>query len=187
MYKINSLLFLTLLSNLCFADIVFIGGVKHTVTDFDSPNSSTRVAKIDVIGDDGQELIFDITAIVEGKGKIRSEVSCTPKIDSSDVLFQQCTLIDDPEINDFVFDVKMSATCYPYLNPKPSEIVIGSDRDNRNIYTNLPIYEQLKDVTLTINNEVVTGGSCEILDVVITSYLQDISDIHLEVIISSPF
>ncbi|WP_281559082.1 hypothetical protein [Thalassomonas sp. RHCl1] len=162
-----------------FADVVYIGGVKHIVTDYSYSSDTRRIADIELIGDAGQELTFDITAIVSGLGRIKPDIICDYSAGS--VI---CYTGDDPDINDFVYDVRITATC---IADDGSTVAIGVDRDNENLYTSQPISDFRQEVTLTIDNTLVTGGKCDNLNIDIQGNLDVIEDVDLEVLVYEQF
>ncbi|WP_444925829.1 hypothetical protein ACJJI4_16555 [Microbulbifer sp. TRSA002] len=68
--------FVLLLASQSFAEMNFISGVKHNVTEYSYTSDTRRIAEIDVLSDGAQEISFDITAIVSGLGGLRSDVVC---------------------------------------------------------------------------------------------------------------
>jgi len=161
------------------ADVVYIGGVKHIVSEYSYSSDTRRIADIEIIGDEGQEITFDITAIVSGLGRIKPDIICDYSGGTT-----ICYTGDDPDINDFVYDVRITATC---VADDGSKVAIGVDRDNENLYTSQPISDFRQEVTLTIDNTLVTGGKCDNLNIDIQGNLDVIEDVDLEVLIYEQF
>ncbi|WP_020412382.1 hypothetical protein [Microbulbifer variabilis] len=178
-FKVVLLVLAFLLSSPLFAEVVAIAGVKHSVTDFFHSSDTRRIANIEIFGDSGQEITFDITAIVSGLGEIKPDVICR-----SSYARENCYTMDRPKIYDFVYDIRMTASC---IAEDGSKIAIGADRDNKNIYTNVPISELRKEVILTIDNTLITEGKCDNLTVDIQGDMDVIQDVDLEVYIYEVF
>lgn len=162
-----------------FADFVFINGGKYTITEFTTSTDTKRIAEFEVGGDDGQELTFDITAKVAGLGRIKPDIICDRSSGST-----VCYTGDDPNINDFVYAVRIVATC---VADDGATVTIGQDIDDENIYTSNPIYDFRKEVTLTIDKTLVTGGKCDNMNIDIRGNLDYIEYVDLDVLIYEQF
>ncbi|WDE05419.1 hypothetical protein SG34_000250 [Thalassomonas viridans] len=162
-----------------FADFVFINGGKYIINEFATSTDTRRIAEFEIDGDDGQEITFDITAKVAGLGRIKPDIICEYNAGST-----VCYTGDDPNINDFVYAVRMTATC---VADDGSTVAIGQDTDDENIYTSQPIHDFRKEVTLTIDNTLVTGGKCDNMNIDIRGNLDVIEYVDLEVLIYEQF
>ncbi|QFT56227.1 hypothetical protein [Microbulbifer sp. THAF38] len=159
--------------NQSFAEVVFISGVKHSVTEYSHSSDTQRVADIDILGDEGQEITFDITAIVSGLGRLNPDVICRYTYGRDN-----CYTRNHPRIFDFVYDVRVTANC---VAKDGSRTAIGADRDNKNVYTSVPISDFRSEVVLTIDNASISGEKCETLTIDIQGDLDVINDVDLKV------
>ncbi|WP_444943559.1 hypothetical protein ACJJIK_18900 [Microbulbifer sp. ZKSA006] len=161
------------LASQSFAETVFISGVKHSVTEYSYSSDTRRIAEIEVLGDGAQEISFDITAVVSGLGRLKPDVVCRDSYGG-----EHCYTRNHPRIFDFVYDVALTASC---VGRDGSRTAIGADRDNKNIYTNVPITDFRNDVVLTIDNGSIAADQCETLIVDIQGDLEAINDVNLKV------
>lgn len=162
---------------LAFADAVYISGIKHTLTSADFQRSGDDyIAHIDVIGDTGQNLLFDVDAVVIGDGYQEEKEVCfnyhpdEPPCSESYIR------------NAFNYAVDLQVTC--------SGINIGMDMDNKN--ERLRPGEQVnftrREVKLMVSKELATGGNCQQLQVQVKGRdVADIDTIYLDVIIGEVF
>lgn len=165
--------FVLLLTGQSFAEMAFISGVKHNVTEYSFTSDARRIAEIDVLGDGAQEISFDITAIVSGLGRLRPDVVC-----SYSHRGERCYTRNHPRIFDFVYDVAITASC---VAKDGTQTAIGVDRDDKNIYTNVPISDFRNEVVLTIDNGSITADMCDTLTIDIQGDLEAIEDVNLKV------
>ncbi|AWF82571.1 hypothetical protein BTJ40_18130 [Microbulbifer sp. A4B17] len=165
--------FVLLLTSQSFAEMVFVSGVKHNITEYSYNSDTRRVAEIDVLGDSAQEIRFDITAVVSGLGRLRPDVVCRYSYGG-----EHCYTRNHPRIFDYVYDVSITASC---IAKDGSKTAIGIDRDDKNIYTNVPISDFRNEVVLTIDNGSIASDKCDILTVDIQGDLESIDDVDLKV------
>lgn len=165
--------------------------------------------KIPVVGDVGQELIFDIDAHIEGEGYYDIGYECTNLIHVGEGVFMpvpgsigSCLFESVAPSDEFTFEVELSAYC--------SGTYIGSDIDNRNVLLqesyvesiraeaqNLlgneygalfpKIYDDHRDMNLLLDNRLSINGYCEELTITIEGNKTFIDKIDLDVLIAEPF
>lgn len=174
-----SALLMSALSTAVHADTVYVNGVLHTLAKSDFVQSGDNyTAYIDVVGDNGQQLIFDVDAIVGGNGY--------QEITYVRICHQMgpwgCTEPDVREIisNDFRYMVELQVTC--------SGIAIGSDMDNKNELVNGRVNDKYREVKLLTKKTTTTGGNCQQLKVEVKGLeLSSIHNISLDVLIAEQF
>ncbi|WDE05418.1 hypothetical protein SG34_000245 [Thalassomonas viridans] len=153
-------LLLPVFSSAALADTVYVGGTMHTLNKADfSQSGNNYTANIDVIGDYGQELIFNVDAKVAGKGAqdVHREWRCLLPRNAQPG--QWCA---EPDWlitydQDFRYQVEMKITC--------SGIAIGSDMDNKNELVNGFVANKDREVKLLVNKRITTDGNCQQLKV----------------------
>lgn len=180
-------------SHLAQADTIYINGTRHTLDKADFQQSGNKyVAYLDVVGDGGQNIIFDLDAIVTGKGKLkRPHWQCIFQLDAS----SSQAVIDEPILRpvcngggepryypyyNFGYDVQFTVTC--------SGHIIGRDRDNRNSFTEREVTNLNRDVTLTIDSTKALNGSCQSLMIEVDGIsLDTIDSIEVDATVSEAF
>ncbi|WP_281559076.1 hypothetical protein [Thalassomonas sp. RHCl1] len=193
MKLLNTLLLISLavFSGRSLADTVYVNGTLHTLSKSDFAQSGDNyTAYIDVIGDYGQQLIFDIDAIVGGDGF--QEVTYVTEVGDRCIRWNgkktpdhstciQYNLIEVPVYsNDFRYMTELQVTC--------SGIAIGSDMDNKNALVNGQVTDTYRETKLLVTNQKNTGGSCQQLKVEIKGLeLAAINNISLDVLIAEAF
>ncbi|WDE05398.1 hypothetical protein SG34_000145 [Thalassomonas viridans] len=160
-----------------FADAVYISGIKHTLTLADFQHSGEDyLANINVIGDSGQNLLFDVDAVVIGDGYQEEKEVCFTYHP------------DDPPCsesyirNAFSFAVDLQVSC--------SGINIGMDMDNKNerLRPGERVSYTRREVKLMVSKELITGGNCRQLQVTVKGRdVANIDTIYLDVIIGEVF
>ncbi|WDE11877.1 hypothetical protein [Thalassomonas haliotis] len=189
----NTLLLMSLavFSGRSLADTVYVNGTLHTLAKSDFVQSGDNyTAYIDVIGDYGQQLIFDIDAIVGGDGY--QEVTYVTEVGDRCIRwngrktpdFSTCieyNLIEVPVYsNDFRYMTELQVSC--------SGIAIGSDMDNKNALVNGQVTDTYRETKLLVTKQKNTGGSCQQLKVDIKGLeLAAINNISLDVLIAEAF
>ncbi|WP_281559080.1 hypothetical protein [Thalassomonas sp. RHCl1] len=176
---LTSLLLMSALSGAAHADTVYVNGTLHTLSKSDFVQSGNNyTAYIDVVGDNGQQLIFDIDAVVGGNGY--------QQITYQKICLQMgrwgCVEPDIREIisEDFRYVVELDVSC--------SGIAIGSDLDNKNEQVDGRVANKYREVKLLTQNTLVTGGNCQQLKVAVNGLeLSSISNISLDVLIAETF
>ena len=179
----------TTLVSLCFmsalstfaqaADIVYVIGTLHTLAKSDFQQSGNNyTALIDVVGDNGQQLIFDVDGMVGGIG--HQEISYIKICRQSSRW--GCTEPDELEriSPDFRYVVELKVTC--------NGIAIGLDMEDKNELVNGRVSDKYREVELLTKKTTVTGGNCQQLKVEVKGLeLSSISNISLDVLIVEPF
>jgi len=177
------------------ADTVYVGGTLHTLSKSDFVQSGNNyTAYIDVIGDYGQQLVFDVDAVVGGQGfqevTYTSETFCVAWIDGSGQLIispdgeDECVQYYTHETahysNDFRYVAEMQVTC--------NGIAIGSDLDHKNALVNGKVTDKYREVKLLVGKQRSTGGDCQQLKVQVKGLdLESISNITMDVLIGETF
>ncbi|WP_444925828.1 hypothetical protein ACJJI4_16545 [Microbulbifer sp. TRSA002] len=77
-----------------------------------------------------------------------------------------------------MYDVSITASC---VAKDGTQTAIGVDRDDKNIYTNVPISDFRNEVVLTIDNGSIAADMCDTLTVDIQGDLEAIEDVNLKV------
>ncbi|WDD99070.1 hypothetical protein [Thalassomonas actiniarum] len=176
-------LLLPVLSTAAQADTVYVGGTMHTLSKADfSQSGNNYTANIDVIGDYGQELIFNVDAIVAGKGvqDVTREWRCLLPRNAQP--WEYCA---EPDWlitydQDFRYQAEMKITC--------NGIAIGSDMDNKNELVNGFVANKDREVKLLVNKRITTGGSCQQLKVEVNGVdVKSIDNIDLNMFIVEEF
>lgn len=185
------LICLIILSGRSLADTLYVNGTLHTLAKSDFVQSGDNyTAYIDVFGDYGQQLIFDIDAIVGGEGY--QEVTYITEVGDRCIRwngrktpdFSNCVqynLIEVPVYsNDFRYVTELQVTC--------SGIAIGSDMDDKNALVNGQVTDSYRETKLLVSNQKNTGGHCQQLKVEIKGLeLAAINNISLDVLIAEAF
>ncbi|WDD99076.1 hypothetical protein [Thalassomonas actiniarum] len=185
------LIALAVVSGRSLADTVYVNGTLHTLSKSDFAQSGDNyTAYIDVIGDYGQQLIFDIDAIVGGDGY--QEVTYVTEVGDRCIRWNgrktpdystciQYNLIEVPVYsNDFRYMTELQVTC--------NGIAIGSDMDDKNALVNGQVTDTYRETKLLVTNQKNTGGNCQQLKVEIKGLdLGAINNISLDVLIAEAF
>ena len=174
-----SAVLMSALGGVARADTVYVNGALHTLAKSDFVQSGNNyTAYIDVVGDYGQQLIFDIDGIVGGYG--------SQQITYQKICLQMgprgCTEPDIREIisDDFRYVVELKVTC--------SGIAIGSDMDNKNELVNGYVSDKNREVKLLIDKRTTTGGNCQQLKVEVNGVdVGSIDNIDLNMFIVEEF
>ncbi|WDD99073.1 hypothetical protein [Thalassomonas actiniarum] len=186
-----STLFAGMMSACAHADTLYVGGTLHTLAKSDFVQSGDNyTAYIDVIGDNGQQLIFDIDGIVGGEGyqniSYREEIrGCNlwkNNIKGNDYStclqprYVQVPVYD----NDFRYMVELQVTC--------NGIAIGSDMDHKNELVNARVTDKYREVKLLVGKQRSTGGNCRQLKLQVKGLeLESISYISMDVLVGETF
>ncbi|WDD99080.1 hypothetical protein [Thalassomonas actiniarum] len=151
-----------------FAGVVYVSGSKFTLNKADFLQSGNNyTAYLEVDGDTGQQLIFDVDARVAGLGKESPEKDCNTSCHYKGPV-------------DFRYVVEMQVSC--------SGIAIGSEMDNRNELNDTWVDNRSREVKLLVDNTLVTGGNCQQLQVDVKGVDVDtIETIELDVLIGEIF
>ena len=163
------------------ADTVSVGGTRHTLTNNDFvQNGHTYVADIRVIGDHGQQIIFDVDAIVEGKGYQKREEICF-SYHPDDPPCSESYFKYYPE---FYYEVDMVVSC--------SGIALGDSSQNRNQTLSdgyrMPYSLTGRTVNLLLDRQISTGGNCENLKITIDgTKVHSLENISVDVFVVEPF
>ncbi|WDE05417.1 hypothetical protein SG34_000240 [Thalassomonas viridans] len=174
-----SALLMSVLSGAAQADTVYVNGALHTLSKSDFVQSGNNyTAYIDVVGDHGQQLIFDVDAVVGGYGyqQITYQRICLQMGPHG------CTEPDIREIisDDFRYVVELNVTC--------NGIAIGSDIDNKNEQVSGRVSNKYREVKLLTRKNTATGGNCRQLKVQVNGLeLGSISNIALDVLVAEAF
>ncbi|WDD99090.1 hypothetical protein [Thalassomonas actiniarum] len=180
MKKLIGLVFCSLMvSQAAAADVVYVSGSKHNLSKADFQRSgNTYTANIEVVGDYGQTLIFDIDAIVAGRGyQDNREVCFTYHPDEP-----PCHESYTEWLPNFRYVVDLKVSC--------NGIAIGLDSENKNMLVNegVRVRDTGREVSLLIDNELVTGGNCQQLQVIVDgTELSSIDSIDLDVLVAEAF
>ena len=174
-----SAVLMSALGGVARADTVYVNGALHTLAKSDFVQSGNNyTAYIDVVGDYGQQLIFDIDGIVGGYG--------SQQITYQKICLQMgprgCTEPDIREIisDDFRYVVELKVTC--------SGIAIGYDLDDKNALVDGRVTDKYREVKLLTQNSLVTGGNCRQLKVEVNGLeLDSIGNIALDLLVAEPF
>lgn len=163
------------------SEVVVIGGFQHTITEFEQSGRTHRLARVEVLGDDGVTPVnFVITADIRGKGKIIPEFKCVyPQTG-----YASCSSYDDPDIHHFVFALGLTATC---IADDGSRLLIEKDSDQKNLRTPNTIINKDREFTLGIHKKLVTHNQCRELEVRIDGTLSEIQQLDLNVILFNEF
>ena len=180
MKKLIGLVFCSLMvSQGAMADVVYVSGAKHSLSKGDFQRlGNTYIANIEVIGDYGQQLIFDVDAIVAGKGYQEQEEVC----------FSYHP--DDPPCSESYIRLLPSFRYVAELKVSCNGIAIGSDTDNWNMLVSegVRVTDTAREVSLLVDNELATGGNCRQLQVVVDgSEVRNIDSIDLDVLVAEAF
>lgn len=180
MKKLIGLVFCSLMvSQVAVADVVYVSGSKHVLSKADfQPSGNTYTATIDVLGDYGQSLIFDVDAIVVGQGYQEREEVCF-RYHPDDL---PCSESYIKLLPSFRYVVDLQVSC--------SGIAIGSDSENENMLVNegVRVTDTGREVSLLVDNQLITGGNCQQLKVVVDgSEVSSIDSIDLDVLIAEAF
>jgi len=181
----------SLFSAVAAADTLYVGGTLHTLAKSDFTRSGNNyTAYIDVLGDNGQELIFDIDGTVGGQGY--QEVTYRQEIRGCNLWennvkgrdYSTCLVpnyVDVPVYsNDFRYVAELQVTC--------SGIAVGSDMDDKNALVNGKVTDKYREVKLLVSKRRTTGGNCSQLKVLVKGLeLESISNISLDVLIGEAF
>lgn len=163
---------LSLLSAVATASVIYVSGIKYTLNKSDFQQSGqTFTAALEVVGDQGRPLMFDIDARVGGLGKETPEASCAMSCHTAQA---------NSNTVDFRYVVEMQVSC--------SGIAIGSETDNRNALNDTWVSDRYREVKLLVDNTLTTHGQCQQLDIAVKGLdLDHISMIDLDVIIAEYF
>ena len=155
-------------TSLLAAGVVYVSGSKYTMNKADFLQSGNNyTAYLDVDGDTGQQLIFDVDARVTGMGKESPEKDCNTSCHYKGPV-------------DFRYVVEMQVSC--------SGIAIGSEMDNRNELNDTWVDDRSREVKLLVDNTLVTGGNCQQLQVDVKGVdVDSIDAIELDVLIGETF
>ncbi|WDE05412.1 hypothetical protein SG34_000215 [Thalassomonas viridans] len=189
--KLALLITLAVFCGRSLADTVYVNGTLHTLAKSDFVRSGDNyIAYIDVVGDFGQQLIFDIDAIVGGDGY--QEVTYVTEVGDRCIRWNgkktpdfstciQFNLIEVPVYsNDFRYVTELQVTC--------NGLAIGSDMDNKNALVNGQVTDTYRETKLLVNNQKSTGGNCQQLKVEVKGLeLASINNISLDVLIAEAF
>jgi len=165
------------------AETVYVGGTMHSLSKADfSQSGNNYTATLDVIGDYGQQLIFNVDARVGGKGiqDVNREWRCLLPRNAQP--WEYCA---EPDWlitydQDFRYQVQMKVTC--------SGIAIGSDMDNKNELVNGYVSDKNREVKLLIDKRTTTGGNCQQLKVEVNGVdVGSIDNIDLNMFIVEEF
>ncbi|WDE05407.1 hypothetical protein SG34_000190 [Thalassomonas viridans] len=155
-------------TSLLAAGVVYVSGSKYTMNKADflqSGNNYTAYLQVD--GDTGQQLIFDVDARVAGLGKESPEKDCNTSCHYKGPV-------------DFRYVVEMQVSC--------SGIAIGSEMDNRNELNDTWVDDRSREVKLLVDNTLTTGGNCQQLQVDVKGVDVDtIETIELDVLVGEVF
>ncbi|WDE11875.1 hypothetical protein [Thalassomonas haliotis] len=188
------ILFATLLAGMmsaAYADTVYVNGTLHTLAKSDFVQSGNNyTAYLDVIGDNGQQLLFDIDGIVGGQGyqaiTYREEIrGCNVwqgNVKGHD--YSTCLVPRYVQVpvysNDFRYVVEVQVTC--------SDIAIGSDLDHKNALVNGKVTDKYREVKLLVDKQRSTGGNCQQLKLEIKGLdLESVSNISMDVLVAETF
>jgi len=193
MKLVNTFLLISLavFSGRTLADTVYVNGTLHTLAKSDFVQSGNNyTAYIDVIGDYGQQLIFDIDAVVGGDGY--QEVTYVTETGTRCIRwngrktpdYSTCLEFNTIEVpvysDDFRYVTELQVTC--------SGMAIGSDMDDKNELVNGQVTDTYRETKLLINSQKNTGGNCRQLKVEVKGLeLEAINNISLDVLIAEPF
>ncbi|WDD99075.1 hypothetical protein [Thalassomonas actiniarum] len=174
------------------AGTVYIGGTLHTLSKSDFVASGNNYsAYIDVIGDYGQELIFDIDGIVGGQGYqqvndnsrtfcIRWEGNTRLPENEHSACLEYRTIDLTTYGNDFRYVVELQVSC--------NGMAIGLDTDDKNELVNGQVTDRYREVKLLVGKQLTTGGNCQQLKVEVKGLALDtIDNISLDVLIAEIF
>ncbi|WDE05413.1 hypothetical protein SG34_000220 [Thalassomonas viridans] len=180
-----------LFSGMAAADTLYVGGTLHTLAKSDFVQSGNNyTAYIDVIGDHGQQLVFDIDGTVGGQGyqgvTYRQEIrGCNlweNNVKGRD--YSTCLVPNYVQVpvysNEFRYVAELQVTC--------NGIAIGSDMDDKNALVNGKVSNEYREVKLLVSNRRTTGGYCQQLKVLVKGLeLDSISNISLDVLVGETF
>lgn len=174
------------------AGTVYIGGTLHTLSKADFVQSGNDyIAYIDVIGDHGQKLVFDIDGIVGGQGYqqvnenshtfcIRWEGNTRSPENEHSACLEYRTIDLTTYGNDFRYLVELQVTC--------NGMAIGLDMDDKNDLVNGKVTDRYREVKLLVGKQLTTGGNCQQLKVEVKGLALDtIDNISLDVLIAEIF
>ncbi len=170
-YIVLSLLLISCFSHYVKADRVYIVGTYDTLSieDFQQ-QGSLYTAYIDVMGDDGQELIFDIDAKVGGEGDLSVKDRCCPPH------VRNCTPCP---LYELTYTIEIQVSC--------SNHAVGSDMDGTYSFSNRypDIYQE---VQLLVDNSFSTGGQCRQLRIDVDQIdAGELTMIDVDILIAEPF
>ncbi|WP_281559077.1 hypothetical protein [Thalassomonas sp. RHCl1] len=174
------------------AGTVYIGGTLHTLSKSDFVQSGNDyTAYIDVIGDYGQELVFDIDGIIGGQGYqqvnensrtycIRWQGNTRSPENEHSICLEYRTIDLTTYGNEFRYVVELQVSC--------NGMAIGSDMDDKNDLVNGKVNERYREVKLLVGKQLTTGGNCQQLKVEVKGVALDtIDNISLDVLIAEVF
>lgn len=183
----------TLLSTSVFADVVIVDGLVHKLNKSDFvQQGNTYVKTLEVIGDTGNTLVFDLDATVGGQGsqevltcdldnpdthhlcvRPRPDIACLP-------LDRDCDGQAPIEYSkDFRYMVEMKLSC--------SGTAIGTDLEHRNAYVNGKVENKYREVDLLISEQKVLG-QCQQLRIEIDGLeLDSIDSIDMDLLVGYAF
>ncbi len=163
-------------------EVTYISGVKYNLSmnDFQNVGENRYTAIVDISGDDGQPIIFDVDADVEGEGYIASSVI-------SPVCIQwgqdgSCLQYEDFYIIDFRYQIDAKITC--------SGLPVGSSMSNKNeIIENKTgqINDKRRSIALNIGQTHSFGGECRQLQIEIEGDVGEIEKINMQILLVSEF
>ena len=171
------------LSTQANADVVYVNGTYHQLTKSDFVQSGNNyTAIIEVVGDNGNRLIFDADGTVSGYGKQTSTRQWRCLLPRGETMPSRCWE-PDWEVTwsqDFKYEVELKLTCNGYA--------VGYDLDNKNALVNGYVSDRYREVKLISNQEATTEGNCNQLKVeVIGRDLFSISAIDIDVLVAEAF
>ncbi|WP_299939569.1 hypothetical protein [uncultured Microbulbifer sp.] len=195
------------LSEFSSGDSIYISGEKFTLGSNSFVKSGQKyVAIIPVVGDIGQQLIFDIDARVKGYGFYDTGFEChkfyiqpNGSIRIGSGIPPNCDATSVNPSNEFYFSVRMNVTC--------SNLVIGTNTENRNtLLTSEQLqaiedsvdrvsgfvvgnpYERNRNLNLLVDASRKTEGQCKELKLELEGLNgTQIYEISSDIIIAEPF
>ena len=170
----------TLLCGAAMADTAYVGGTftRLDINDF-TRSGNHYVTTVDVVGDNGQQLIFDIDGTVSGYGKQDTQLIhiCLQRGPNGVCYEPDIRVIYD---DDFRYMVELKLTC--------NGIAIGSDLEHRNEVVNGSVGNRYRSVELMVSKETRTNGNCNQLRVEVNGLdLDKIDNIDLDLLIAEAF
>ncbi|WP_299939779.1 hypothetical protein [uncultured Microbulbifer sp.] len=160
--KILLALFLIVFTGKTLAEVVYVGGALHTLnrSDFQPSGDTKFTAFVDVIGDFGQDLVFNINGTIGGQGnqKVLSIPVCHDR-GNPDPYFRGCQVWIGARrfSKEFRYIAEIQVIC--------SGRAIGSDMDNKNQLSDIEIANKYREVKLLVNRRLSTQGKCKQLKI----------------------
>lgn len=170
----------TLLSGTAVADTTYVIGNYHRLNLNDFTRSGNNyVTTLDVAGEQGHQLIFDIDGSVSGYGfqDARTVYICLQR-GPNGICYEpdDRTIYDD----DFRYMVELKLTC--------SGIAVGTDLEHKNEVVNGAVTNRYRSVELMLSKQINTNGNCRQLRIEVNGLdLDRIDNIDLDLLVASPF